>query len=89
MQFVALLLLALSEAVSLLKGVSDIATKEGSSIELVALGNHWAEENKRRGALRPLIDNQILSIENVPENPTVRFQVEALRAWMRRNLITL
>jgi hypothetical protein len=78
-----------SEAMGLLKSISDIATKEGSAIELVALGKEWADKSKLRSALKPLIDNQILAIEKGPENPTVHFQVEALRAWMRPNLITL
>lgn len=77
------------QAMSLLKSISDVATKEGSTIELTALAKDWADQNKLRSALKPLIDNQILSLEKVPENPTVRFQVEALRAWMRPNLITL
>jgi len=34
-------------------------------------------------------DAQILILEHIPERPTARFQAEALRAWMRPNLMTL
>jgi hypothetical protein len=72
-----------------LKAIADAATRKGGSVQLDALGKIWEDPQDLRIALKPLVDNQILTIENVPARPSVRFQVEALRAWLRPNLITL
>lgn len=76
-------------AFSLLQQIAEAIPREGGSALLSDLLGPWQDKAVLRTALKPLVDNQILAIENVPEAPAVRFRVEALRHWMRPNLITL
>jgi hypothetical protein len=63
--------------------------QEGGPAILSEAGAAWNDKAVLRTALKPLVDNHILSLEDVPRAPAVRFRVEALRRWLRPNLITL
>jgi hypothetical protein len=59
------------------------------AINLDHLGERWHDRQLLGKALRPLIDNQIIRLENSSGLHRVRFCVEALRVWMRENTYTL
>src|SRR5205823_6222820 len=61
----------------------------GAPVLTSDLTGPWQDKKVLRAALKPLVDNQIVTVENVPQAPAVRFRVEALRRWMRPNLITI
>ena len=76
-------------AFSLLQQLAESVNEEGGSILASSLPGPWADKAVLRTALKPLVDNQIIAVEDVPQAPALRFRVEALRRWMRPNLITL
>jgi AAA+ ATPase superfamily predicted ATPase len=76
-------------AFALLRTVAEAIEGDGDGVLLSALPSPWQDKAAVRAALKPLVENQILSVENVPHAPLVKFRVEALRRWMRPNLITL
>ena len=76
-------------AFSLLRHIAEKVTEEGGAVLTSALSGQWADKPVLRAALKPLVDSQIIAVENVPQAPAVRFRVDALRRWIRPNLITL
>jgi predicted AAA+ superfamily ATPase len=77
------------DAFELLKIIAAAAPNEGSVVNLVALFPDQANMRQIGKGLKKLVDNQIVVIEDPVKSPAVRFQVEALRSWLRRNLLTL
>ncbi len=76
-------------AFTLLRHLAEVIKGEGATVLTSALSGPWQDKQTLRAALKPLVDNQIVTVEDVPQAPAVRFRVEALRRWMRPNLITL
>ncbi len=76
-------------AFALLRHLAEAVKEEGAPVLTSALTGPWQDKQTLRAALKPLVDNQIVTVEDVPQAPAVRFRVEALRRWMRPNLITL
>ena len=72
----------------LLRHIAKKIPKEGGPVLVSDLGQEWRDEATLRAALKPLRDNLIVAVEDVPQAPAVRFRVEALGRWMRPNLIT-
>ena len=76
-------------AFGLLRHLAETVKDEGAPVLTSDLTGPWQDKKVLRAALKPLVDNQIVTVENVPQAPAVRFRVEALRRWMRPNLITI
>ena len=76
-------------AFALLRHLAETVKEEGAPVLTSDLTGPWQDKKVLRAALKPLVDNQIVAVENVPQAPAVRFRVEALRRWMRPNLITI
>jgi len=76
-------------AFALLRHLAETVKDEGAPVLTSDLTGPWQDKKVLRAALKPLVDNQIVAVENVPQAPAVRFRVEALRRWMRPNLITI
>jgi hypothetical protein len=74
---------------SLLKSIASTADREGEFVPLSTIMPEWKTEPKVSPALRSLADNQIIQIEYASDRPCIRFQVEALRKWMRSHLLTM
>jgi len=76
-------------AFALLRHLAEAVKEEGVPVLTSNLTGPWQDKQVLRAALKPLVDNQIVTVENVPQAPAVRFRVDALRRWMRPNLITI
>jgi len=77
------------DAFELLKLIAAGACNEGCAVRLTSLFPDQDNMRKIGKALKKLVDVQIITIEDAAEAPSVRFQVEALRAFLRKNLLTL
>ena len=74
---------------ALLKSIASVADSETALVELRTVAPEWQTNPQVNCALRLLVDNQIIQTENEINRPSLRFQVDALRQWMRSHLATI
>lgn len=74
---------------ALLKTIASVADSETGMVELHTVAPEWKTNPQVNCALRLLVDNQIIHTENEINRPGLRFQVDALRQWMRVHLATI
>jgi hypothetical protein len=75
-------------AMSILKTLASVPD-EGNGVPLRSLRIDGPDKQEVSKALRMLSDNQIVNVTNIPHDPHVSFAVDALKQWMRLNLVML
>jgi hypothetical protein len=78
-----------NDAFDLLKQVAASACNVGMPVNLSDLFPDKDDLGRIGKGLKKLIDNQVVVLVDAAGTPSVRFRVEALRAWLRNNLLIL
>ena len=81
--------IGVDSSIELLKRIAEAAVDEGQLVPVLAVAPDCRTNKEVRRGLDLLIENQIIAHGEDMSVPSVRFEVEGLRQWMRWNLLTL